>query len=114
MRKKRAEKRIVTPDPRFNDLVVTKFINGLLYQGRKNAARKVLYGALDIVAEKTGNEPLEVLKKALSNVSPALEVRSRRVGGATYQVPMDVRPEEDKLWEFVGLSVLLVTAVKKG
>ena len=93
MRKKRAEKRIVTPDPRFNDLVVTKFINGLLYQGRKNAARKVLYGALDIVAEKTGNEPLEVLKKALSNVSPALEVRSRRVGGATYQVPMDVRPE---------------------
>lgn len=93
MRKKRAEKRLVTPDPRFNDVVVTKFINGLLYQGKKNAARRVLYGALDFVAEKTGNEPLEVLKKALSNVSPALEVRSRRVGGATYQVPMDVRPE---------------------
>ncbi len=93
MRKRRAEKRRVIKDPKFGDVVITKFINNLMYDGKKNTARKIMYDAMDIVAEKTGKEPLEVFKEAMNNVAPLVEVRSRRVGGATYQVPVDVREE---------------------
>lgn len=93
MRKKRAEKRYITPDPLFNDVVVAKFVNCLMIQGRKTTARGVVYRALNIVGEKTGQDPLDIFRKAIGNVSPALEVRPRRVGGATYQVPSEVREE---------------------
>lgn len=93
MRKRRAEKRYVEPDPRYNDVVVSRFVNSIMEGGKKNAARKIVYGAFDIVGEKLKEEPLEIFRKAMQNVAPALEVRSRRVGGATYQVPVDVREE---------------------
>jgi small subunit ribosomal protein S7 len=93
MRKKRAEKRYIKPDPKFNDLVIAKFINAIMYDGKKNVARKVVYDAFQIIEEKTKKNSVEVFKKALSNIQPLIEVRSRRVGGATYQVPMEVRPE---------------------
>lgn len=93
MRKKRAEKRQVSPDPKFSDLVVSKFINYIMESGKKSTARAITYDAFDIIAEKTGNDPLEIFKKALQNVAPLLEVKSRRVGGATYQVPTEVREE---------------------
>lgn len=93
MRKKRAEKRRVAPDPKFGDVIVSKFINNIMYQGKKSTARTLVYDAFEIMAEKTGKEPLEVFRKALQNVAPSLEVRSRRVGGATYQVPVDVRED---------------------
>lgn len=93
MRKRRAEKRRVIKDPRFGDTVITKFINNLMYDGKKNIARRIMYDAMDIIAEKTGQDPMEVFKEAMSNVAPLVEVRSRRVGGATYQVPIDVREE---------------------
>jgi small subunit ribosomal protein S7 len=93
MRKRRAEKRRVMPDPKFNDLVITKFVNSLMQDGKKNTARKIMYDAMDIIAEKTKQDPLEVFQQAMSNVAPLLEVRSRRIGGATYQVPVDVREE---------------------
>lgn len=93
MRKKRAEKRRINPDPKFNDVAVERFVNNLMWQGKKSTARQLLYDALDIVAERTGEDPLEIFRKAVANVSPSLEVRSRRVGGATYQVPTEVRPD---------------------
>jgi small subunit ribosomal protein S7 len=93
MRKKRAERRHVTPDAKFNDVTVARFINNLMQDGKKSTARNILYDALEIVVEKTQQEPIEVLRRALQNASPAVEVRSRRVGGSTYQVPMEVRPD---------------------
>lgn len=93
MRKKRAEKRRLLADPMYNDVLVTRFINNLMLHGKKNTARSLVYGAFEIVAQKTKQEPLEVFRKAVSNVAPVLEVRSRRVGGATYQVPVEVREE---------------------
>ncbi len=93
MRKKRAEKRYAVPDPRFNDVMVSRFINKVMIQGKKNTARDLVYTAFDIIADKMKQDPIEVFRKALSNVSPAIEVRSRRVGGATYQVPVEVREE---------------------
>ena len=90
-RKHRAEVREVLPDPRFQDVVVTKFVNSLMLGGKKAVAEKIFYGALDIVERKTGEEPLKLFKKALSNVKPAVEVKSRRIGGATYQIPVEVR-----------------------
>jgi small subunit ribosomal protein S7 len=93
MRKKQAEKRRITPDPLYGDVTVARFINNLMLAGKKSTARRVFYGALEIVGAKTQQEPLEVFRKALNNVSPSVEVRSRRVGGSTYQVPMEVRPE---------------------
>lgn len=93
MRKKRAEKRYAVPDPRFNDVMVSRFINKVMIQGKKNTARILVYTAFDIIADKMKQDPIEVFRKALSNVSPAIEVRSRRVGGATYQVPVEVREE---------------------
>ena len=93
MRKRRAEKRRVIPDPKYNDIVLAKFINYIMDGGKKNTARKLVYEAFDVIAEKTKKEPLEVFKTALNNVAPVLEVRSRRVGGATYQVPIEVRED---------------------
>ena len=92
-RRRVAAKRTVLPDPKFKDQVVAKFINMLMLDGKKSVAEHVVYGALDQVVEKTKGEPLEALNKALDNVRPMVEVKSRRVGGATYQVPVEVRSE---------------------
>ena len=92
-RRHRAEKRKVLPDPKFGDEVLTKFMNCLMLDGKKSVAESIVYGALDIIQQKTRQEPVEVFREALSNVKPAVEVRSRRVGGATYQVPVEVRAE---------------------
>jgi small subunit ribosomal protein S7 len=93
MRKRRAEKRFVKPDPKFNDVLVARFINALMYEGKKSVAQKVVYSALDIIEEKTKKPGLEIFKLAVTNTQPLIEVKSRRVGGATYQVPTEVRPE---------------------
>ncbi len=93
MRKKRAEKRFVKPDPKFNDVLVAKFINSLMFDGKKSKARDVVYDAFDIIEDRTKKSGLEIFKKAINNTQPLIEVRSRRVGGATYQVPTEVRPE---------------------
>lgn len=93
MRKRRAEKRLLEPDPIYNDVLVTKLINYVMKQGKKNVARKLVYGAFDLIREKTNKNPLDVFHKAVNNVQPMIEVRSRRIGGATYQVPTEVRPE---------------------
>ena len=92
-RRHRAEKREVLPDPKFGDVIVTKFMNVLMIDGKKSAAEKIVYGAFDRIEKKSGNEPVKVFHDALDNVRPHLEVRSRRVGGATYQVPVEVRAE---------------------
>ncbi len=92
-RRHRAEKRIVLPDAKYGDKVVAKFINNVMEQGKKAVAEKIVYSALDIVAAKSKQDALKVFSEALENVKPMVEVKSRRVGGATYQVPMEVRPE---------------------
>jgi small subunit ribosomal protein S7 len=93
-RRRRAEKREVLPDPKFGDLIVTKFMNGIMYEGKKAVAESIVYGAMDILEAKRRDQgPLETFHAALDNVAPSVEVRSRRVGGATYQVPVEVRPE---------------------
>ena len=93
MRRRRAKKREILPDPKFGDLVVAKMINLVMERGKKSVAERIVYGALDVLKEKTGKEPLEVFKRSIDNVRPLLETKSRRVGGATYQVPVSVRPE---------------------
>jgi small subunit ribosomal protein S7 len=92
-RRHRAEKREVNPDPKFNDLVVSKFMNSIMRQGKKSVAERIVYGALDRVQSKAKSNPIQLFHQALENVMPAVEVRSRRVGGATYQVPVEVRTE---------------------
>ena len=92
-RRHRAEKREIIPDPKFGDLVITKFMNSIMYDGKKSVAEQIVYGALAVVETKLKSDPLAVFKQALDNVAPAIEVRSRRVGGATYQVPVEVRNE---------------------
>ena len=92
-RRHRAEKREINPDPKFGDLIVSKFMNNLMNAGKKSVAESIVYGALDRIQSKSKQEPLGVFHQALDNVAPAIEVRSRRVGGATYQVPVEVRPE---------------------
>ena len=86
-------KRDVLPDPMYNSKLVTRLINNIMYDGKKGVAQKIVYGAFEIVNEKTGKDALEAFQEALENIMPVLEVKSRRVGGATYQVPMEVRPE---------------------
>ncbi len=88
-----AEKRKILPDPKFQDRLVTKFINDLMRKGKKSTAEGIAYGALDEIQKRTTDDPIKVFKKALDNVRPTLEVKSRRVGGATYQVPVEVRPD---------------------
>ncbi|MCH8029867.1 MAG: 30S ribosomal protein S7 [Candidatus Dadabacteria bacterium] len=89
-RKGPASSRRAKPDPKYNDIVVAKFINAIMYGGKKSKAEEIVYGALDIIGEKTGHDPFDVFIKAMENVKPGVEVRSRRVGGATYQVPVEV------------------------
>ncbi|MBZ0242978.1 MAG: 30S ribosomal protein S7, partial [Bacteroidales bacterium] len=91
MRKAKPKKRIILPDPKFGDVLVTKFVNNLMMQGKKNLAYQVFYEAMDIVGTKTGEDAVEVWKKALANVTPAVEVRSRRICGATFQIPSEIR-----------------------
>ena len=92
MRKSKPKKRVILPDPKFNDVLVTKFVNNLMFSGKKYLAYQVFYEAMEIVSEKTKEDGLEVWKKALANVTPAVEVRSRRIGGATFQIPSEIRP----------------------
>lgn len=93
MRRRKAKKIAVLPDPKFNDVVVTKFVNNIMLKGKKGTAFSIFYTAIDKVAEKTNEDGLEVWRKALENVTPAIEVRSRRVGGATFQIPTPIREE---------------------
>ncbi|ESR27482.1 30S ribosomal protein S7 [Lutibaculum baratangense] len=92
-RRHRAEKREIIPDPKFKDLVVSKFMNSIMYDGKKSTAESIVYGAFDSIEARAKQDPVTVFHQALDNVSPAIEVRSRRVGGATYQVPVEVRPD---------------------
>jgi len=92
-RRHRAEKREIVPDPKFGDLIVSKFMNNLMYDGKKSVAEGIVYGALDRIESRAKADPVQTFHEALSNVRPHVEVRSRRVGGATYQVPVEVRPE---------------------
>ena len=96
MRKKRAVKRDVLPDPIYNSKLVTKLINSLMKDGKKGVAQKILYDAFDMVKEKTSQDPMEVFAKAMENIKPALEVKSRRVGGANYQVPIEVKADRSQ------------------
>ena len=95
-RRRAAEKREVHPDPKFGDNVLTKFMNCLMYEGKKSVAEHIVYGAFDRIQKRSGQDPIRVFHDALTNVRPSVEVRSRRVGGATYQVPVEVRPERRK------------------
>ena len=92
-RRRRAEKREILPDPKFRDLVLSKFMNNLMLDGKKSVSEKIVYGAFDEIENKMKRPPLEVFHEALDNIKPSVEVRSRRVGGATYQVPVEVRPQ---------------------
>ena len=111
MRKRRAVKRDVLADPIYNSKVVTKLINTIMKDGKKGLAQKIFYGAMDIVKEKTNKEPMEVLNAALENIMPALEVKSRRVGGANYQVPVEVRADRKQA---LGLRWLINYARLRG
>ena len=95
-RRHSAEKREVLPDPKFGNIVITKFMNSVMYAGKKSVAEGIVYGALDRIAKRSGQDPLRMFHDALNNVRPAVEVRSRRVGGATYQVPVEVRPDRSQ------------------
>jgi small subunit ribosomal protein S7 len=92
-RRRRPEKRVILPDPKFKDQILSKFMNNLMVDGKKSVAEKIVYGAFDSVEAKAKKDPLQLFHDALNNVKPGIEVRSRRVGGATYQVPVEVRPE---------------------
>ena len=92
MRKAKPKKRIILPDPKYNDVLVTKFVNNIMLKGKKNLAYEIFYEAIDIIEEKLNENPVEVWKKALANVTPQVEVRSRRIGGATFQIPSEIRP----------------------
>ncbi|MGH4052270.1 MAG: 30S ribosomal protein S7 [Clostridium sp.] len=104
-------KRDVLPDPMYNSKVVTKLINNVMEDGKRGVAQKICYEAFDIIKEKTGKEPLEVFEAALANIMPLLEVKARRIGGANYQVPIEVRPERRQT---LGLRWLLIAADKRG
>ena len=111
MRKRRAVKRDVLPDPIYNSKLVTKLVNRIMLDGKKGVAQTILYDAFDMIKEKTGEEPMAVYEKALENIKPALEVKSRRVGGANYQVPIEVRPDRS---EALALSWLVNYARLRG
>ncbi len=100
MRKRQAEKREVLADPIYKSKMVTKLINGIMVDGKKGTAQTILYDAFDIIKKKTGNDPVEVFEKALDNIKPALEIRSRRVGGSNYQVPTEVKPDRSQALAF--------------
>ena len=110
MRRRAAEKREVNPDPKFNDLVVTKFINCLMDDGKKSVAEAIFYSALEKLQQRSGRDPIELFHEAVENVKPTLEVKSRRVGGATYQVPIEVRPDRRQA---LALRWIIGTAKKR-
>jgi small subunit ribosomal protein S7 len=110
MRKAKPKKRIILPDPKFNDVLVTKFVNNLMYSGKKNLSFEIFYEAMEIVNEKVEEDALEVWKKALANVTPAIEVKSRRIGGATFQIPMEIRPARK---QSIGMKNLIGFARKR-
>ena len=110
MRKTKPKKRIILPDPKFNDTLVTKFVNNIMIMGLKSKAYDIFYEAIEKVSEKTQDDGLEVFKKALANVTPAVEVRSRRVGGATFQIPSEIRPSRK---QSIGMKNLIGYARKR-
>ncbi|MCD7061472.1 30S ribosomal protein S7 [Pelagibacterium xiamenense] len=110
-RRHRAEKREIHPDPKFGDLIVSKFMNSLMKDGKKSAAESIVYGAFDVIEERTKQDPIQVFHGALDNIRPAVEVRSRRVGGATYQVPVEVRSERQQA---LAIRWLIDAARKRG
>jgi len=110
MRKSKPKKRIILPDPKFNDVLVTKFVNNLMYTGKKNLAFQIFYDAIAVVSEKTNEDGLEIWKKALSNVTPNVEVRSRRIGGATFQIPSEIRPSRKSS---IGMKNLILFSRKR-
>ena len=110
-RKGHIAKRDVLPDPVYNSKVVTKFINNIMEDGKKGVAQKICYDAFEIIQEKTGKEPVEVFEEAMNNVMPLLEVKARRIGGANYQVPIEVRPERRQT---LGIRWILAAADKRG
>ncbi|MEA4816519.1 MAG: 30S ribosomal protein S7 [Lachnospiraceae bacterium] len=110
-RKGHVVKREVLPDPLYKSKLVTKLINSIMLDGKKGVAQRIVYGAFDKVAEKTGKDPLEAFEEALNNIMPVLEVKARRVGGATYQVPMEIRPERRRT---LGLRWLTLYSRKRG
>jgi len=110
MRKAKPKKRIILPDPKFNDVMVTKFVNNIMLKGKKSVAFEIFYDSMNIIEEKLKETPLEVWKKALANVTPALEVKSRRIGGATFQIPTELRPERK---QSVGMKNLIAYARKR-
>jgi small subunit ribosomal protein S7 len=111
MRKSKPKKRILLPDPKFNDILVTRFVNNMMYDGKKSTAYTIFYNAVDIVEKKTSENGLDTWKKALNNVMPAVEVKSRRVGGANFQVPTEVRPERKIA---LGMKWLISYARRRG
>lgn len=114
MRKAKPKKRVILPDPVFNDQKVSKFVNHLMYDGKKNASYEIFYKSLDVVKEKMANEeksPLEIWKQALDNITPQVEVKSRRIGGATFQVPTEIRPGRK---ESISMKNLIAFARKRG
>ena len=104
MRKSKPKKRIILPDPKYGDVQVTKFVNNIMLGGKKNTAFTIFYDAIDVVSAKTNEDGLEVWKKALAKVTPSVEVRSRRIGGATFQIPSEIRPERK---QSVGMKNLI-------
>ena len=104
-------KRDVLPDPLYNDKIVTKLINNVMYDGKKSVGQRIVYGAFEILREKTGKDPLEVFETAMNNIMPVLEVKARRIGGATYQVPIEVRPDRRQA---LGMRWLIDYARKRG
>lgn len=113
MRKAKPKKRVILPDPVFGEVMVTKFVNHLMYDGKKSISYSIFYGALDLVKNKLPNEDmtsLDIWKKALENITPQVEVKSRRVGGATYQVPMEIRPDRK---ESISMKNLIIFARKR-
>lgn len=111
MRKAKPKKRYVLPDPKFRDVTVTKFVNNLMYDGKKSLAYDIFYSALELVEKRTSENGLEAWKKALNNVMPTVEVKSRRVGGATFQVPTEVRPDRR---QSLGMKWLILYARRRG
>jgi len=113
MRKGSPKKRYILPDPKFNDVMVTKFVNNMMFDGKKNSAFKIFYDAMELVGQKLKDEektPLEIWKKALENVTPSVEVKSRRIGGATFQVPMEIRAERK---QSISMKNLILFARKR-
>ena len=105
-------KREVLPDPKFGNVTLAKFMNHVMVSGKKSVAERITYGALDIVQERLGKDPIEAFDEALENIAPMVEVKSRRVGGATYQVPVEVRPADARPWPCAGWWSIRATAVR--